>query len=640
MTLHQQGRLPEAEAIYRQLIDAAPGLFPPYLMLGMLRLQTGDYATSITLLDQALKLKPDDPGALLHYGLALHGQKRFEEALTAYDRLLALQPNLIAAHMGRGGALRALDRHEAALAEYELVLAADPNAADVWNGRGALLRVLGRVDEALDSMNRALTLAPDFAEALQNRGELLWDEKTDYPAALKDLERAVALEPNRPALKSNLLHLKLMMALKDCDWPRAGTVADQVREAIEADVYVSPFMLLLCDGDVKKQLHVARNVIAQRFPPLPPLTGAHTYRHDRTRLAYISSDFAEHPVGLQIPRLIELHDRARFEVVAISTGPDDAGPTRRRLIAAFDQFHDRNGALPRDTAELIRRLEIDILVELNGHTQRGSFEILRRKPAPIQASWLGYAGSTGAPYIDFLIADRIAVPDAGAFTERLEYLPDTFFVTDNRRSIGPLPTRAQAGLPPDGFVFCCFNQIMKFSDAHFARWMHILMQVPGSILWLRYPGEAAAANLRKAASAHGVAPDRLVFAGYASPEAHLARYALADLFLDTLPYNAHATACDALWAGLPVLTCAGEGFAGRVAASLLYAIGLPELVTQTPDAYESAALALARDPQKLLELRKRLTANRLTKPLFDTTRFTRALEAAYCRWMDERRLSG
>jgi protein O-GlcNAc transferase len=280
------------------------------------------------------------------------------------------------------------------------------------------------------------------------------------------------------------------------------------------------------------------------------------------------------------------------------------------------------------------------LVELNGHTQRGSFEILRRKPAPIQASWLGYAGTTGAPYINFLIADRIAVPDASAFTERLEYLPDTFFVTDNKRSIGPLPTRAQAGLPPDGFVFCCFNQIMKFNDAHFARWMHILTRVPGSVLWLRYPGEAAAANLRKAASAHGVAPDRLVFAGYASPEAHLARYALADLFLDTLPYNAHATACDALWAGLPVLTCAGEGFAGRVAASLLHAIGFPELVTQTPDAYESAALALARDPQKLLELRKRLTANRLTKPLFDTTRFTRALEAAYCRWMDERRLSG
>ena len=577
---------------------------------------------------------------MLHYGLALHGEKRFEDALAVYDRLLALQPNSVAAHMGRGGALRALDRHQAALAEYEIVLAADPNAADVWNGRGHLLRILGRVDEALESLNRALALTPDFAEALQNRGELLWDEKTDYPAAVKDLERAAALEPDRPALKSNLLHLKLMMALKDCDWASATVATDQVRDAIAKQIYVSPFMLLLCDGDSQRQLHVARNVIAQRFAPLQPLAGTRPYRHDRIRLAYISSDFADHPVGLQIPRLIELHDRGRFDVVAISTGPDDASAARRRLMASFDRFHDQHGALPRETAELIRRLEIDILVELNGHTQHGSLEILRRRPAPIQASWLGYAGTTGAPYVDFLVADAIAAPDASAFTEKLAHLPETFFVTDNSRAIAPAPTRAQAGLPPSGFVFCCFNQVMKFNQTHFARWMRILTAVPDSILWLRHPGETAAANLRQAATAHGVAPERLVFAGFVPAEAHLARYVCADLFLDTLPYNAHATACDALWAGLPVLTCAQGGFAGRVAASLLHAVGLPDLVTQTPEAYELAAIELARDPEKLSGLRQRLAANRRTMPLFDTARFARALEAMYGRWIDERRLSG
>ncbi len=640
MTAHSQGRLSEAEAIYRQLIDAAPDLFPPHFLLGMLRLQTGDSATAVLLLDHALKLKPGDPGALLHYGLALHGEKRFEEALAVYDRLLAHQSDSVAAHMGRGGALRALDRHQAALAEYEIVLAADPNAADVWNGRGHLLRILGRVDEALDSLNHALALAPDFAEALQNRGELLWDEKTDYPAAVKDLERAAALEPDRPALKSNLLHLKLMMALKDCDWASATIVTDQVRGAIAKQVYVSPFMLLLCDGDSQKQLHVARNVIAQRFAPLQPLAGTQPYRHDRIRLAYISSDFADHPVGLQIPRLIELHDRSRFEVMAISTGPDDASAARRRLVADFDQFHDQHGAPPRETAELIRRLEIDILVELNGHTQHGSFDILRRRPAPIQASWLGYAGTTGAPYVDYLVADPIAAPDASVFTERLAYLPDTFFVTDNSRAIAPAPTRAEAGLPPNGFVFCCFNQVMKFNETHFARWMRILTAVPDSILWLRHPGEAAAANLRNAAAAYGAAPDRLVFAGFVPAEVHLARYACADIFLDTLPYNAHATACDALWAGLPVLACAQGGFAGRVAASLLHAVGLPDLVTQTPEAYESTAIELARDPGKLSGLRQRLAANRRTMPLFDTARFARALEAIYGRWIDDRHLSG
>jgi len=639
MALHQHGQLHEAEAIYRRLIEAAPDLFPPHFLLGMLRLQTGDSAGAATLLEQAIKLQPRDPGALLHYGLALHGQKRFEESLAVYDRALAIQPGMIAARVGRGGALRALDRAEEALADYEQALVANANDADAWNVRGALLRSLKRIDEALDSLNRAVMLAPDSAEALQNRGELLWDEKTDYPAALKDLERAMALEPGRPALEGNLVHLKLMMALKDCDWTKAGAAAMHAREVIAADSYVTPFMLLLCDGDAQMQLRAARNVIAQRFSPLPPLAGQAPYRHDRIRLGYISSDFAEHPVGLQIARLIELHDRSRFEVVGISTGLDDGGASRRRLAAGFDQFYDQQGVPPKQVAERIRRLEIDILVELNGHTQRGSFEILRRKPAPIQASWLGYAGTTGAPYIDYLIADRIVAPTEGDFTEKLEYLPNSFFATDNSRPMGPMPERASAGLPPNVFVFCCFNQVMKFNAGIFAGWMRILAQVPGSILWLRDPGDIAAANLRKAAIGHGIAPERLVFAGYVTQEAHLARYALADLFLDTLPYNAHATACDALWAGLPVLTCAQGCFAGRVAASLLHAIGLPELVTQTAQDYEALAVRLARDPEMLSHLRGKLAANRLNTPLFDTQGFTRDLEELYTRILSAHRMN-
>ena len=246
-------------------------------------------------------------------------------------------------------------------------------------------------------------------------------------------------------------------------------------------------------------------------------------------------------------------------------------------------------------------------------------------------SWLGYAGTTGAPYVDYLIADRVAAPNPADFTERLEYLPHSFFSTDNSRPIGSAMERQEAGLPPDGFVFCCFNHAIKLNADTFARWMRILAQVPGSILWLRDPGEVAAANLRKAAIGHGIAAERLVFAGFVPQEAYLARYALADVFLDTLPYNAHATACDALWAGLPVLTCAQGSYAGRVAASLLHAVGLPELVTQTPEDYETLAVELARDPQKLSHLRAKLAANRLSTPLFDTPRFTRDLEEIYIR---------
>ncbi len=638
MALHQQGQLQQAETIYRRLIEAAPGLFPPYFLLGMLRLQTGDSAGAAALLDRALQLQPNDPGALLHYGLALHGQKRFVESLAAYDRALTIQPGMIAARVGRGGALRALDRTEEALAEYEQALVVNPNDADAWNVRGALLRSLKRIDEALDSLNRAVALAPDSAEILQNRGELLWDEKADYPAAIQDLERAMALDSTRPALEGNLVHLKLILALKDCDWTAADTWAGRMRKVIAAGSYVTPFMALLCDGDAQTQLRAARNVIAERFAALPPLAAA-PYRHDRIRLAYISSDFCEHPVGYQISRLIELHDRSRFEVLALSTGPNDDGATRRRLAAAFDQFHDLQGKTPKESAEYIRRLEIDLLVELNGHTQHQSFDILRRKPAPIQASWLGYAGTTGAPYIDTLIADRIVAPDPADFTERLEYLPGSFFATDNTRPVGDVMSRQDAGLPPDGFVFCCFNQAMKFNADIFARWMRILAQVPGSILWLRHPGDIAAANLRRAADRHGISPERLVFAGFVPQEAHLARYASADLFLDTLPYNAHATACDALWAGLPVLTCAQGGFAGRVAASLLHAINMPELVTQTPQDYETLAIELARDSQRLSALRGKLAANRLTTPLFDTVRFTRDLEDIYARLVAAQRMN-
>jgi predicted O-linked N-acetylglucosamine transferase (SPINDLY family) len=280
-------------------------------------------------------------------------------------------------------------------------------------------------------------------------------------------------------------------------------------------------------------------------------------------------------------------------------------------------------------AGFIRGQEVDVLVELNGHTQRGSLDTLRRRPAPVQVSWLGYAGTSGAPFVDHLIADRFVAPNPEAFSESLEYLPDSFFVTDATRAIGACPSRADMGLPEVGFVFCGFNQVTKLGSQSFARWMLILAQVPGSVLWLREARETATANLRQAASDHGIAPERLVFAGRVAADVHLARHALADLFLDILPYNAHATAADALWAGLPVLTCAQGCFAGRVAASQLHSVGMQELIAPTPEAYEEMAVALARDPERLGALRARLAANRATAPLFDTPSFARNIEAIY-----------
>lgn len=631
MALHQQGRLAEAEALYRQVLAIDPKVFPALYLLGVLRLEQGDSAEAVSLIERALTLNPGDPAAWTHYGLALQGQSRFEEAVTAQDRALALRPGLLPARLGRGGALRALGRNQAALADYEAVLSGDPGNADAWNGRGALLRTLSRIDEALDSFNRALALDHDFAEALQNRGLLLWDEKNDFPAAQADLERALALEPGRPALKSNLLHLKIMMALKDCDWAGADAIAATLPDLVAAGESVPPMMLLSLNGEEMLQLKAARNLVAERYPDLPPLWKGEGWRHDRIRLGYISSDLSEHPVGAQIAELIECHDRGHFEVIAFSTGPDDGSALRQRLRAGFEHFHDLSGMSAQQAAQFIRAQEVDVLVELNGHTQRGSLDILRRRPAPVQVSWLGYAGTSGAPFIDALIADRMVAPNARAFSETLEYLPNCFFVTDTKRVIGACPSRAEAGLPENGLVFCGFNHVMKLGSASFARWMRILARVPGSVLWLREPKEPAKTNLRAEAFRHGIAPDRLVFAGHVPVDVHLARHALADLFLDILPYNAHATAADALWAGLPVLTCMGGCFAGRVAASLLHAAGLPELIAPSPEDYEAMAVALAKNPDRLTALRSKLAANRATAALFDTPRFARDIEAVYKR---------
>jgi predicted O-linked N-acetylglucosamine transferase (SPINDLY family) len=631
ISLHREGRSSEAQRLYRRILQINPRIFPALYFLGVLRLEQGDCTEAVSLIGQALAIETGNPAAWLHYGLALQGALRFDEAFAAQDRALRLKPDLLTARLGRAGALRALGRNQEALADYETVLAADPRNEDAWNGRGVLLRASGRIDEALESLNRALELAPGFAEALQNRGLLLWDEKADFPAALRDLEQAWALEPGRHALASNLLHLKIMMALKDCDFSQAARIAATLPRLIESGESVPPMMLLSLHGDEMLQLRAAQNIVAERYPELPALWNGEAYRHERIKLAYISSDFGEHPVGRQIVQMIEAHDHMRFEVMGISTGPDDGTPLRRRLARSFEQFHNVHGRPAGEIATLIRALEVDILVELNGHTQRGSLDILRRRPAPVQVSWLGYAGTTGAPFIDYMIADRIVAPKPEAFSEKLEYLTNSFFVTDTGRQAAAIPSRADAGLPDTAVVFCGFNYVMKFTADNFARWMRILERVPGSVLWLREAGDAAVANLRRAAESLGVAPERLVFAGHVAPEVHLARHALADLFLDILPYNAHATACDALWAGLPVLTCPGNSFSGRVAASLLHAVGMPELIAQTAQDYEAMAVALAHDRPRLGALKQKLLTARTSAPLFNTALFARDLEAAYER---------
>jgi predicted O-linked N-acetylglucosamine transferase (SPINDLY family) len=365
--------------------------------------------------------------------------------------------------------------------------------------------------------------------------------------------------------------------------------------------------------------------------PQPPLWKGERYAHDRIRVAYLSADFHQHVTAALTAEMFERHDRSRFEITAVSFGPDDGSATRARLTKAFDRFHDARTQNDREVATLLRQWEIDVAVDLGGHTSGARPWVLAHRPCPVQAKYMGYPGTSGSDFIDYIVADRIVVPpDQDAFfSEKIAALPDTLWVTDTTVTVPPRPTRQAAGLPEQGFVFCCFNHNWKITAPLFDIWMRLLGQVEGSVLWLLQGNAAIPDNLRREAAARGIDPARLVFAPRTTMEQHLARQQLADLFLDTLPYNAHTTASDALWAGLPLVTLPGRSFPARVAASILTAAGLPELIAADASAYEATALALATDAARLAAMRSKLAATRTTVPLFDTGRFTRNLESAY-----------
>jgi protein O-GlcNAc transferase len=398
--------------------------------------------------------------------------------------------------------------------------------------------------------------------------------------------------------------------------------------------------LLGASGSPAEQLVCAKSYVADRYPPASAVPASRQPAHDRIRLAYVSADFGDHPVAFLTAGLFEQHDRTRFETTAISLSACQPGAMFDRLKASFDHFVDVAGKSDAETVAVMRELEIDIAVDLMGHAPHARAGILAARAAPIQANYLGFPGTMGADYIDYIVADRTVVPadTQRHYAEKVVYLPETFQANDAKRWIAAaVPSRAEFGLPGTGFVFCCFNANNKLTPQMFAVWMRLLKRVDGSVLWLLAEDDVVAANLRREAAACGVAPERLVFASRVADADDLARYTRADLFLDTAPFNGGTTASDALWAGLPVVTLAGETFAGRMSASLLRALDLPELVTDSAESYEALALQLATEPALLSGIRTKAARNRETQPLFDTARFTRHLEAAYIGMWDRYR---
>jgi predicted O-linked N-acetylglucosamine transferase (SPINDLY family) len=579
--------------------------------------------------DRALAIQPAHVQALYNRGIVLRELQRPGEALASLDQALALEPDHVDALNNRGVVLRDLKRPAGALASYERALAIRPDYVEALNNRGSALRDLRRLAEALASHDQALALDPAHADTLCNRGVVLRDLKR-FAEALASFEQALAIAPDHRYAFAGMAYA----ALAICDWARAASIAGEFEQRIaQRNSIIPPFTLLSYGSDQSLQLECAKLSIESELPVAAQPLWERATRHDgRLRIAYLSADFRRHPVASLIAELIELHDRDRFHIFGISFGPDDQSDMRARLMRAFDQFHDVRAQSDRDVAELVSRMNVDIAVDLTGHTQEGRLGILAHRPAPVQVSYLGYPGTTGAGFIDYVIADQTILPlDAQRFyTEKIVRLPDCYQANDSTRRIAArTPTRGEAGLPDEGFVFCSFNNNYKIRPPIFDIWMRLLGAVEGSVLWLLQDNGDAQENLRKEAAERGIDPARLVFAPRLEPEEHLARHRLADLFLDTLPYNAHTTASDALWAGLPLLTCRGDSFAGRVATSLLHAGGLPELATNDLGEYEALALRLATDSSLLGGFRQRLEQNRSTCPLFDTDRFRRHIESAY-----------
>jgi predicted O-linked N-acetylglucosamine transferase (SPINDLY family)/glycosyltransferase involved in cell wall biosynthesis len=596
----------------------------------------GELKGAIALYRRSLEIEPDYAPALYNLGLVFHETEQFDEAEACFRRVAALDPRDAEALFHLGVLLQRRMRLDEAADTFRLALRHAPDNPHLWMRLGdvGIARLTGRsLREAAECFRKALELQPGLADAHFALGNVhRFDGRHDE--ALRSFQEALRLEPTSAAFGAGLLNEMQQL----CDWSRLDDLSEFLRRsAIERpEQALHPFSLLSIPSTPKEQLACAKNFSRLLAGTMAAERTRLGFRFDRPprgrlRIGYLSAEFHAHATAYLAAELFELHDRGRFEVLAYSYGPDDGSPIRARLRRGFDRFVDLGSRSHAEAAAAIRADGVDILVDLKGYTMHARPEIMALRPAPVQVNFLGYPGTMGAEFIDYIVGDRFVTPagEAGHFSESLAILPDCYQVNDRRRQVAETPPRRKLGLPDGAFVFCCFNQTYKILPEFFAAWMRMLQGVPGSVLWLLEWNPFVAQNLRREATARGVDPARLIFAPSLPLAEHLGRLPAADLFLDTLPVNAHTTASDALWAGLPLLTCTGETFVSRVAESLLTAVGLPELVTRGVADYEALGLRLARAPEELLALRNKLSVNRKTAPLFDTPRFVRNLETAY-----------
>jgi len=665
LALKQLKRFDESIAVYDKAITLKPDYDEAYFTRGNALQETKRFEEALDSYDQAISIKPDYPDALYNRGIVLKELKRFDEALSSYSQAISIKPRFAEALNNQGLLLHELRRFDEAISSFDKAIEISPYLVEAYYNFGNALLELKRYDEAIVMYNEAIRIKPDYAEVLSNYGNAklelkLYEEaiasykkairiKPDfidahynlgnaliklkgYDEALKNYRKVLEVKPDYKFLIGLLQHFEMVI----CDWGNFEKQKNLIlQKTHDKEKASAPFNIITLT-DAPSTHRVCSEIWCQEMFPLNISLGP-IYKSPRKKkitLGYYSADFRNHAISYLIAELFEIHNKEQFELIAFYFGPDVKDEMHNRISKAFDQFIDVHNESDQAVAKLSRQLGIDIVIDLGGLTGDCRPGIFSFRAAPIQVNYLGYPGTMGANFIDYIIADHTLIPDKSQefYSEKVIYLPNTYQVNDRKKVISDKQfSRTELGLPKDSFVFCCFNNNHKILPTTFLGWMRILKTVKSAVLLLLEDNSRSEVNLKREAEKQGVDASRLIFVERASLRDHLARHRQADLFLDTFPYNAHTTASDALWAGLPVLTLMGESFASRVAASLLTAIDLPELITSSQEQYEALAIELATNPAKLKAIKMKLESNRLTTPLFDTPRFTKHLEESYTK---------
>ncbi len=696
LLLHQAEQWAEAQSLYLKILKIKPKHANSLHFLGVISHQTGDSQLAVDLISEAITINPNSAAFYSNLGVALMDLKHLEPALASYDKAIAINSNNADFHYNRGNILGELGKEDLAVASYDKAIELNSNNAEYYHNRGNMLRKLKQLDlavasydkamqlnpdhegyfncgnalfdlkqwdSAISHYNKAIQLNPEYAEAYLNIGNI-FSELKQTDLAITNYNKAIELKPDYIEAHHNcgnalfdngqldlaiisyneviklkpdykfLLGAILRTKNKICDWSSYDEDSADLETKLRKKEQVStPFSVLPVNESLDLQLLAAEIYTKSNYPAINTLGAiSKRPRSEKIRIGYYSADFHRHATSHLMAGLFESHDKSKFEIIAFSFGPDKDDDMKNRVSTSFDKFYDVRLKSDIDIINLSRELEIDVAIDLKGFTKDMRLGIFAGRCAPIQVNYLGYPGTMGATYIDYIIADKTLIPEENQkyYLEKIVYLPDSYQVNDDKRKISDTAySRKELGLPEDGFIYCCFNKNYKITPKTFDGWMRILKAVEGSVLWLFEDNIIATENLRKEAKKRGVDSSRLIFASHMKLEEHLARHKVADLFLDTLPCNAHTTCSDALWAGLPTLTLIGQSFAGRVAASLLNAVNLPELIANTQEEYENLAIELATNLEKLKEIKLKLEENKFTAPLFNTKIFTNHIEKAY-----------